>query len=561
MSRISRAAIPFAAATIFALAACAGSTADDRGAGDGPSLSVAVAPLTLAGVGDVIYDLEVRNGASEVVWQRRLTSSSYGDSAGSASYVGTCDADPAVAQNTVNLWVVGVYAADVAAGDAGAFNAGSTDGVGAVTGTPLDFQNPSTTQPLSQSVQCQADADVAVQFDIALLRPANQGFFDIAVSFNNIFCSAKYDCCHDTDANGCAGDGSEDITLLFDAGGARARTHVFALACTAGTAADVDTQLYLEPIALDCTAPNSGVDFVADLQIDPTGGPGNLCTAGDLSSCAPVTELNGTDADTYLFQVAAFRGSEALPSGASPDANKVYWNVALGVIDPAIASCRLRTRATAHDLANTGDLVDDGFIAAGAVYPYITWDVNLGACASEAVNAPGSGVATAYTTTADDAMGFVYYSSAASLAGSFCSPLCQNGGTCVSGACDCSGTEFQGPTCEEPIPVIATGGIESTYVDGAITYKVHRFTASDTFVVTHGGDIDYLVVAGGGAGGSDYNHCGGGGAGGLLEGTLAVTAQSYPIVVGAGGTTRGGAGSNGGNGEDSTAFGLTAVGG
>lgn len=73
--------------------------------------------------------------------------------------------------------------------------------------------------------------------------------------------------------------------------------------------------------------------------------------------------------------------------------------------------------------------------------------------------------------------------------------------------------------------------------------------------------VEYLAVAGAGGGGS---YCGGGGgAGGLLTGNTSVTTSvTYSIVIGAGGA--GSVASNtarGSNGVNTTAFGLTAVGG
>ena len=61
--------------------------------------------------------------------------------------------------------------------------------------------------------------------------------------------------------------------------------------------------------------------------------------------------------------------------------------------------------------------------------------------------------------------------------------------------------------------ITATGGSVTT-IGG---YKVHTFTSSGTFVISEGeGDVQYLVVAGGGAGSKAHttNTCGGGGAGG-----------------------------------------------
>jgi len=83
--------------------------------------------------------------------------------------------------------------------------------------------------------------------------------------------------------------------------------------------------------------------------------------------------------------------------------------------------------------------------------------------------------------------------------------------------------------------------------DGTVTtdgdYKIHTFTANDTFTVADSGDFEiidglvwYLVVAGGGAGGGYVG--GGGGAGGYKSNSAydhAVTAQAYSITVGAGG--------------------------
>lgn len=108
--------------------------------------------------------------------------------------------------------------------------------------------------------------------------------------------------------------------------------------------------------------------------------------------------------------------------------------------------------------------------------------------------------------------------------------------------------------------IIASGGIET--IDG--NFKIHTFNSSGLFDVTAIGtgtnnSIQYLI-AGGGGGGGGYNGGGGGGAGGLLTGTMIVSANSYPISIGAGGP--GGIGGQaGGNGSNSTFNSLTAFGG
>ena len=105
---------------------------------------------------------------------------------------------------------------------------------------------------------------------------------------------------------------------------------------------------------------------------------------------------------------------------------------------------------------------------------------------------------------------------------------------------------------------LPSGGTITTYGN----YRVHSFLTSDDLVVPSGfptTSVDYLLVAGGGTGGE--RHAGGGGAGGMLTGTSNVTPQTYSIVVGAGGSITYTGGKQGVNGTDSTALGLTAVGG
>lgn len=107
--------------------------------------------------------------------------------------------------------------------------------------------------------------------------------------------------------------------------------------------------------------------------------------------------------------------------------------------------------------------------------------------------------------------------------------------------------------------VVASGGTETT-VGG---YKIHTFTSGGNFVVTTGGEVEYLVVGGGGGGG--YFGSGGGGAGRVRPGFLTVSAQTYPITVGAGGNGATGSSvssaSKGASGDSSTFDTVTSVGG
>ena len=123
--------------------------------------------------------------------------------------------------------------------------------------------------------------------------------------------------------------------------------------------------------------------------------------------------------------------------------------------------------------------------------------------------------------------------------------------------------------------IVATGGTITTCGN----CKIHTFTGPGTFTVSNisttpaNNEVSYLVVAGGGGG-----EGGGGGAGGFREykgpatpytaspldgnpgGTsVTLTATSYPITVGAGGTA--GSGSVGGDGANSVFSTITSAGG
>lgn len=120
------------------------------------------------------------------------------------------------------------------------------------------------------------------------------------------------------------------------------------------------------------------------------------------------------------------------------------------------------------------------------------------------------------------------------------------------------------------ISVLASGqlsnGTNKTVIDaptgGTITtsggYRIHTFLSSGNLIVPSGfsATAEYLLIAGGGSGGG----AGGGGAGGLIEGSTSITTNTYPINIGPGAPAIS-TSTRGNNGTNSTAFGLTAVGG
>lgn len=113
----------------------------------------------------------------------------------------------------------------------------------------------------------------------------------------------------------------------------------------------------------------------------------------------------------------------------------------------------------------------------------------------------------------------------------------------------------------------AEGGERTKITVNGTDYQVHTFKTSDNFSLTQQLDLEYLIVAGGGGGGNGDDvggGGGGGGAGGLISSNGVVTkdADSYEIIVGKGGKgSSAGSGTVGQNGENSSAFGQTAIGG
>ena len=329
----------------WTLAACAGAESPI----DGGRVAVSVAPLSLPGVTDAEYTVTVRdapNGGGEVVWTKDVTSSAYGDGGGSLSLVGPCDADAGI--NTITLELTALR-----------------DGAGILPTS--DYMNPT---PVSLEAACAPNADVAVTFDLTVARRAQQGFFDVAVSFGDVFCSAKLDCLDD--------DGG-DLELLHDPDShARDLTAVIGFACTGSVTGA--TWLYMNDPVVSCTG------LAPDLVTVDASGQGNL----DLDA-APNANPGG-----YLFAASVFKGAEGL-------ANTAYWNISLGLREAAFGAagdCTLTLRATASDQELPQE--PGGFpLPAGSVYPVIDWSVPLSSatgreCERHEVNATDSGVETHY---------------------------------------------------------------------------------------------------------------------------------------------------------------------
>lgn len=118
---------------------------------------------------------------------------------------------------------------------------------------------------------------------------------------------------------------------------------------------------------------------------------------------------------------------------------------------------------------------------------------------------------------------------------------------------------YNGNSWQNAPPVVSASGAFST--TSLYGYDVIAFTGNGTLTVESGGEVEYLIVGGGGGGGTTEGggaSGAGGGAGGVLYGKTNVSAGSYSVTVGTGGTAPFEASTNGG---DSSIFGITALGG
>jgi hypothetical protein len=94
-------------------------------------------------------------------------------------------------------------------------------------------------------------------------------------------------------------------------------------------------------------------------------------------------------------------------------------------------------------------------------------------------------------------------------------------------------------------------------------YKTLTYTSTGTFTLTDapaGSSVEVLLVAGGGGGGTGYG--GGGGAGGYYyNNALTISAGTYPVLIGAGGTNSVGSLAVGTSGSDTSFNSIAAIGG
>jgi len=522
---------------------------------EGETLAIEIGPLSYPGARDVCYTFAVVNAAGEVVVARGseatltdavrnpavsdwtnagalaetalVCSSQYGSGpSGGWSFVAPCDASDGGGTHAVTLWLERI---DVD-GDAEPLAAG------------VDYHDPCPTG-CRRPAACEPNADTAVRFDITVMRAATQGFFDLAIAFDDLFCSAKVDCVNDA---------LEPLNLLHHPHtGTRGQTAVVGLACTTG-ASQGATVLLRDPVVVACDG--------ATLTLDPGAGHGNIL--------GPV--LPAASPGEPVWQYAVYRDSQAVACG-SETCTTTYWNVAIG-FDPTASECTLTTAATAGSASAL-----PGFVTpAAATWPVVEYDVPLTwpggglRCTRHPINGAPAGVSTTYTDVASPRSFAHRFGD-----GESSSPL-----TCGPGlvAFDHTGAEQSfvvPPGCSEvTVKVWGAGGgsggqpgadrVEENADGGAGGYvrATLAVTPGEALTIAVGGGGSRGIHAspspggwpGGGSGNGSGNWAGGGGGGGF-SGVFrgAVAPENALVVAGAGG---GGISANGRDGAGGAGGGL-----
>ncbi|MCB9734896.1 MAG: hypothetical protein H6745_20100 [Deltaproteobacteria bacterium] len=293
-------------------------------------MAIELAALNLGTFDSVTYTITVDGGSAVSV-----DSSTYEVTAGDPSlvrYVAPCDATSGFT-NTITVAVSDIV-------------------VGGVS-LPVSARPPAQTRT---DVSCTANQSSAQSFQFYALASSQQGFFDVVLGTELVYCSAKLDCSNDSTFF----DGGDGVVLGF--------------ACSASAEAAADTVLHMDDITISC---DDGAT-VTSVVIDPTG-PGNLA-AGTAY----------TDPSGYLGLVTVFKGEQTNASNI----DNVYWNVAIELKGPALAEdCTLTTNAG----------VSDG-VSMPLGGAYINWDVDLTSsatsvtCTSHVLYGASSGVTAAWPT-------------------------------------------------------------------------------------------------------------------------------------------------------------------
>jgi|GEM_PF-1120262 len=254
------------------------------GGDDAPPSSrveLTVLPLTLPGVGTVVYDVRVDYLDGGGAWQPVVTIDDLASNpGGGASYVGPCAAGgPDESRVTVTV-----------------------QSIDDVNGQPMDIVLP---PPITERFTCVENADTAVTVDVYVALAASQGFLDLGITFEDLFCSAKVDC--------------NPELLEHPDTGARGPTLVTGFACTGGADADPED------------------NFVAFVDA-------YLCCSDGVTSLCSALEQDPSFAGVLYSRVYA--GTESI-------AGKKYFNTAWRLDDAYLVSHNASCTFSAFGYANS----------------------------------------------------------------------------------------------------------------------------------------------------------------------------------------------------------------
>jgi cysteine-rich repeat protein len=173
--------------------ACSGETAPSPQG----EFSLSVAPLSLPRAHGATWDLHLETSNGLGAWTTVFTrSNTENGNGGSMTFIGACPAGP----NRLTVKLVSVRDAD--------------NNLIPVVIPP----------PAVREFTCLENQDVLLEFDITVMAEADQGFFDIAINYEDVFCSAKVDC--------------QPALSFHPETGQRTATLVTGLTCSAGQGGD-----------------------------------------------------------------------------------------------------------------------------------------------------------------------------------------------------------------------------------------------------------------------------------------------------------------------------------
>ena len=315
-----------------------------------------------------------------------------------------------------------------------------------------------------------------------------------------------------------------------------------------------------EPFDIKVTNPSNLFGMIPDaLYINQSPvwqySSGSLGTFSEGVSITPISAL-ATDPENSSLTFSITSG--ALPSGLSLNTSTgVISGTPTGISSNTTYSFTVSVTDGSNTLSRNFSILINSIVTwsttsgnIGTVYPDITSVFSYTLLANALANTPSYSITSGSLPT-----GLSLNSSTGVISGTANSVGSNTTYTFTVTASDGTATANRSFNIIVSTPIVSGGTL---YSDA--TYLYRTFTSgTSNLIFTQSIPIDYILVAGGGGGGG--GNAAGGGAGGLIELTSqTMSAQTYSVVIGNGGAG-GSAPAFGSDGQNSTAFGKTALGG